>query len=417
MKWTVEKRSVRDLLPADYNPRTLSQKEREDLEASIREFGQVVPIVVNTGKRNNTLIGGHQRVTIYADLGIEEVDVMVPEKPLTLAEEKRLNLRLNKNTGSWDPFKLKDMGFDLLTGVGFESDYLQNLYAEETHEDNFDVQKALKETKVPITKTGDLWKLGDHRLLVGDSTDQAQVARLVDKQVCVDMVYCDPPYNIGLDYTKGIGQKANYGGSYSSKKDSKTDIAYQSFVEATIGNALAYTKKDAHVFYWCDEKYIWIMQNIFQQHNIENKRVCLWIKNSANPTPAIAFNKVYEPCVYGTRGRPYLNNQVRNVTEVLNKELGGGYGVAGRDTGPHYSLGGQARFHRRLRTSDTETSHSERKADEAMHRTWTRSPRPVRRIGKHPDCGATTRQKGIPMRTRPHIRNSDHQTVRKTYWH
>ena len=102
LTWKTEKRKVKELIPADYNPRSLSAKQRQDLLESIEEFGKVIPIVVNIGKRKNVLIGGHQRTTIYADLGIEEVEVRVPSRELTAEEEKRLNLRLNKNTGSWD---------------------------------------------------------------------------------------------------------------------------------------------------------------------------------------------------------------------------------------------------------------------------------------------------------------------------
>lgn len=101
--WTTEKRKVKDLLPADYNPRKMDEQERRDLEESIEEFGQVVPIVVNIGKRKDVLIGGHQRTKIYADLGYKEVDVMVPSRQLNKEEEKRLKRNLlTKNQRNYE---------------------------------------------------------------------------------------------------------------------------------------------------------------------------------------------------------------------------------------------------------------------------------------------------------------------------
>jgi len=321
LSWTTEKRKVADLKPADYNPRKMTEQEERDLEESIEEFGTVVPVVVNIGKRSNVLIGGHQRTRLYERKGIKEVEVMVPSRELTKSEEKKLNLRLNKNTGSWDMEKLKELDLTMLLEVGFGDEDLQELFDDvDVIEDEFNVQRAIRETKVPKVKTGDVWQLGDHRLMVGDSTDPEQVEKLMGG-VLADVVYCDPPYNIGLDYSKGIGTNDKYQGTYSGKKDSKTNANYAAFVGATIANALASTKPNAHVFYWCDERYIWVMQTLYAENKIENKRVCLWIKNNMSPTPQVAFNKAYEPCVYGTRGKPYMNRNLKNLNEVMNQEI------------------------------------------------------------------------------------------------
>src|SRR3990167_3798011 len=94
--WQIEKRKVSSLIPSDYNPRVLTDKARVDLAKSIERFGQVEPLCINT---NGNVIGGHSRIKVYADLGIEECDVMVPSRKLRSEEEKELNVRLNKNTG------------------------------------------------------------------------------------------------------------------------------------------------------------------------------------------------------------------------------------------------------------------------------------------------------------------------------
>lgn len=139
-----------------------------------------------------------------------------------------------------------------------------------------------------------------------------------------DIIYCDPPYNIGLDYSKGLGKKNKYGGDYSSKDDSKKSEDYSKFINDSISVATQFTKPNAHFFYWCDSTNIGLIQRLFEKNKVRNKRVCMWIKNNQNPTPKIAFNKVYEPCVYGTIGTPYLNNQFKNANEVLNQEVGSG---------------------------------------------------------------------------------------------
>ena len=132
------------------------------------------------------------------------------------------------------------------------------------------------------------------------------------------MIYSDPIYNINLDYNKGLGGKQHYGGEVIDKR---TDDEYREFLKRSIVNALAVCKPDVHVFYWNTEQHIWIIQTLYRELGIENKRVCLWIKNGHNPTPKVAFNKCYEPCIYGSKGTPYLSKKEQGLTEVMNKEI------------------------------------------------------------------------------------------------
>ena len=302
----------------------MSENERRDLEDSIKEFGTVVPVILNIGTRNNVLIGGHQRISIYADLGIDEVDAMIPSRELSGREEQALNLRLNKNLGSWNEDLLKEMDMDLLLEVGFGDEDLQALFDDvDVIDDQFDIEKALKETKVAKVKPGEIWQLGEHRLLVGDSTDAESVKKLMGEDLA-DVIYCDSPYNIGLDYSKGVGTKGKYEGSYTSKKDSKKYSVYSTFINASMTIARAIAKPNVHFFYWCDERYIWLIQNLYRENKIDSKRVCLWIKNNSSPTPQVAFNKAYEPCVYGVIGKPHLNRNFTNANELLNQEISTG---------------------------------------------------------------------------------------------
>jgi DNA modification methylase len=319
--WSPATRKFGDLIKNGYNPRKLSENERRDLEKSVKEFGTVVPIVLNIGSRANTIIGGEQRTKVYADLGIETVECMVPSRELTPEEERELNLRLNKNTGSWNEELLKEFDMSVLLDVGFGDEELQNLFDDvDVVDDDFNLEKALKETIKLKVKTGEIWELGKHRLLVGDSTNSELVKKLMNGDLA-DIIYCDPPYNIGLDYSKGVGNKEKYQGSYSGKDDSKKDSDYMDFLDKSMEVAKSVSKKDAHFFYWCDSSYIGMVQALYAKHKVNAKRVCLWLKNNQNPTHRIAFNKVYEPCVYGTLGKPYLNTGMNNINEILNQEV------------------------------------------------------------------------------------------------
>ena len=325
LQWTTEKRKVSDLIPADYNPRQMTDSEKRDLLSSIEEFDQVVPIVINTDGR---LIGGHQRCKVYSDLGIEEIEVRVPSRKLNLEEEKRLNLRLNKNTGHWDFDKLGEFDVETLLDVGFGDEELSIIWDDvDTLNDDYNQKESLKNIKETSIVAGDIYELGNHRLMCGNSTDEEQVKKLVGENK-INMIYCDPPYNIGLDYSKG----SNTGPKHKEKKifqdneplyknDSKSDNEYCEFIQKTLKNALSVANKNVHVYYWCDERFIWLFQSLFKDNSIQNKRVCMWIKNNFSLTPQIAFNKVYEPCVYGVIGRPYLNPNIKNLNEILNKEI------------------------------------------------------------------------------------------------
>lgn len=313
---------VEELRPAEINPRVHDKAAEERLKESIRKHGLVDPLIVNSApKRKNIVVGGHFRLEMAKALGIKKVPVVYVDIP-DAARERELQLRLNRVSGSWDWEMLKSFDIGLLTDVGFDDVDLGNIWDDslETEDDGFDVEKELKEIRKPKSKQGDLYRLGKHFLLCADATDPEAIKKLVGKER-VTMVYNDPPYNVALDYNRGIGSTRGYGGTTDDKK---TDAEYREFLKRVIANSLAAATPDAHVFSWCDQKYIGLLQSLFEEHGLANRRVCMWIKNNQNPTPQVAFNKAYEPCVYATLGKPFLNQRVRNLNEVLNKEVGSG---------------------------------------------------------------------------------------------
>ncbi len=313
---------IESLNPAIYNPRKWDEAALERLTESIRKFGFVDPVIVNGAlKRKNIVIGGHMRLEAAKGLGMKSVPVVYVNLP-NIKQEKELNLRLNRTTGEWDWEKLKNFDVEMLMDVGFGDSELSSIWDGmlETEDDGFDVEKELEAIKKPKTKPGQLYALGNHRLLCGDATNPEDVQKLMGK-VKADMIYLDPPYNITLDYNKGVGGGMRYGGK---TKDNKSDDEYAAFLTGAFQNALSVAKPACHFFCYCDHSYIGLLHTLFTQVGLKPQRTCLWIKNNLNVTLEVAFSKCYEPCVYGIRGKPYLNKSIRNVTEILNKEIGSG---------------------------------------------------------------------------------------------
>lgn len=303
---------------AIYNPRMLTEEQEKNLTESIKRFGMLDPIIVNKHKdRENIVVGGNQRLKIAIKLGYTEIPVVYVD--LVKENEVELNLRLNKNTGQWDYDLLKQFDTGLLLDVGFDDLDLSSIWDNEIEiEDDLDFNEKEELEKITSTniKDGDLFKMGNSYLICGDSLKMETLTSLLQGKK-IDMVYWDPPFNIGLNYNKGIGGNANYGGNVN---DRKSDADYKDFIMTILRNSLSFTKDDTHVFSYCDQKYIGMFQEIYKEAGISNKRVCLWIKNGMNLTPNIAFNKCFEPCIYGTKGKPFLSN-TKNLNEILNKEV------------------------------------------------------------------------------------------------
>jgi len=310
-------RPITSLNPAEYNPRKHTKEQTQQLKKSIELFGFVDPVICNSAKcRENVIIGGHFRFEIAKELGMTDVPVVFVDIP-DIEKEKELNLRLNKNTGEFDFEKLKALDFDVLLDVGFDQKELDDIWNSKLKQGKFDFGEEMKKITKPKTKLGDIIQLGSHRLICGDSTKPETLQKLLGNEKA-SMIFSDPIYNISVDYNGGIGGKQQYGGTVN---DHKSDEEYKEFLKKSMVAALAVTNENAHIFYWSDQTYIWLIQTLYRDLGIINKRVCLWLKNGQNPTPGVAFNKCYEPCTYGVRGKPYVVKGVNKLNEVMNSEM------------------------------------------------------------------------------------------------
>jgi DNA modification methylase len=205
---TIEQVPIDQLQPDPANPRRISEEELDALERSLRQFGFVQPVLAR--REDQTVIGGHQRLVAARRLGFATVPVTYLD--IQVEQARVLNVALNKIGGTFDDALLARLLADLqassdidlsLSGFGEDeiADLLRSLEVREKRErvESFDLDNALEEaTRAPRSKLGDLWALGDHRLLCGDSTDPEAVARLLDGAE-PKLLATDPPYGVSYD--------------------------------------------------------------------------------------------------------------------------------------------------------------------------------------------------------------------------
>ena len=280
------------LRPAEYNPRKKlkpGDKEYEKIKNSIQEFGFADPLVVNA---DMTIIGGHQRLTVAIDLGYTEVPCAVVDVDKT--REKALNIALNKITGQWDDELLANLLKDL-DGVqfntdltGFEKDEIQRLcsklFDKEVQEDNFDVDNELKQ---PVfSKLGDLWLIGKHRVICGDSTGEEVYTRLMDGQKA-NLVLTDPPYNVDVEETAGKIMNDNMG-----------DEEFYNFLLSAYRCMHANLADDGSIYVWHADTEGLNFRKAFKDAGFYLSGCCIWKKNSLvlGRSP---YQWIHEPCLFG----------------------------------------------------------------------------------------------------------------------
>lgn len=271
----IEKKNTAELLPADYNPRKdlkPGDKEYEKLKRSIEQFGYVEPVIWN--KTTGRVVGGLQRLKVLIDMGMTEVDCVVVE--LSEEKEKALNVALNKISGEWDNDKLALLIADLqgtdfdVSLTGFEPAELESLFREDTkkgvHDDEFDVDAELKQPT--FSKAGDLWQLGEHRLVCGDSTKAETYATLMNGKVA-NLVVTDPPYNV------------NYEGSAGKiKNDSMDEERFEQFLFDAYTQMATAMADDASIYIFHSDSHGLAFRKAFEEAGFYLSGCCIWKKQS-----------------------------------------------------------------------------------------------------------------------------------------
>jgi len=289
-----KKLPIDNLIPASYNPRKKlkpGDSEFEKIKNSITEFGYVDPVIIN---KDYTVIGGHQRISVLKTLGYTEIDCVVIDIDKT--KEKALNIALNKISGEWNKELLADLIMDLqsldydLGFTGFEPPEIDQLFndvhSKEIKEDDFDVEKELAEPA--ITKPGDLWLLGRHRLVCGDSTD-AEVYRVLMDGQKANLVVTDPPYNVNYSAQAG-----------SIKNDNMKDEEFYNFLLKAFKNMFESMEKDASIYVFHADTEGYNFRKVFKDAGFYLSGVCIWAKQSLvlGRSP---YQWKHEPILFGWR--------------------------------------------------------------------------------------------------------------------
>lgn len=271
----IEKKNVAELLPAEYNPRKNLKPgdvEYEKLKRSITEFGYVEPVIWN--QTTGRVVGGHQRLKVLQDMGMAEIDCVIIE--VSEEKEKALNIALNKISGDWDTDMLALLITDLqgsdfdVSLTGFEPAEIDALFKDDmkdaVKDDDFDVEAELK--KSTITKFGDIWTLGNHRLICGDST-KAETLELLMCKKKANLVVTDPPYNV------------NYEGSAGKiKNDNMENTAFYEFLLAAFQNAEKVMTEDASIYVFHADTEGLNFRKAFADAGFYLSGTCIWKKQS-----------------------------------------------------------------------------------------------------------------------------------------
>jgi DNA modification methylase len=253
---------VTELKPSVYNPRHWDEQAVKDLTESIKRFGLVDPLLVNGARgRKNIIIGGHFRYKIACDLGYKEVPVVylnIPDE----TKEKELNLRLNKNLGDWDYSMLSEFDETLLADIGFDSEELDEIFDDSVDEPEiFNLEKQLQKLDIKKieAKKGDVYQLGDSRLMVGDSTVEADVLKLMNGEKA-NMCMTDPPYILDYLHAKRGGKPVTGFGAKKNRRYLETDELPDNFTELWMGNIAKIANEDFSIMVyenWKNLRTIW----------------------------------------------------------------------------------------------------------------------------------------------------------------
>ena len=281
--------SIAKLVPYQNNARTHSPAQIQKLRSSLREFGFVNPVIID---RDYNVIAGHGRIAAAREEGITEVPCVFADH-LTDAQKKAYIIADNRMAmdAGWDEELLRvelealtEMGFDLGM-TGFDEKELASLFpADEAKEDDFDVEAELQ--KPTFTKPGDVWTLGRHRLVCGDSTKEETYTALMDG-VKANLVITDPPYNV------------NYEGSAGKiKNDNMADDKFYEFLLAAFKNMESVMAPDASIYVFHADTEGLNFRRAFADAGFYLSGCCIWKKQSLvlGRSP---YQWMHEPVLFG----------------------------------------------------------------------------------------------------------------------
>lgn len=330
----IEKRNIKDLKPAKYNPRkalTPDDAEYLKIKRSIKTFGYVDPIIIN---KDGTIIGGHQRYSVLSELGYTELDVVVLD--LNKEDEKALNIALNKISGEWDELKLKDLLVELDLGdydisvTGFDNHDLEDLieltdFEPEASDDGFDTEAAYGHSvsEGTLVKQGEVWQLGRHRLMCGDATDINDVKKLIGGEM-MDLIITDPPYNVNYEEKAASlnAWRTNNNGSMAIENDVMGDGAFYEFLLRAFKNMEIFMREGAAIYVFHADIEGFTFRHAFNDAGLKMSQVLIWEKNNF-VLGRQDYQWRHEPVLYGWKegAKHYFVNDRTQDTVILEDDV------------------------------------------------------------------------------------------------
>lgn len=310
LEWHNEKRKIKDLVPYEFNPRKLSYEKKQLLINSIEKYNLAEVPAINT---DNVIVAGHQRIKVLMEIGRgeEEIDVRVPNRLLTEIEFKEYNITSNIPVGFWDvdvledhfqDVNLEDLG--LVMGEVFIPEEEPEVL--EAEEDDFDVPFGGSDTDIVL---GDLFEIGQHRLLCGDSTQTDTFAKLFEDKLA-DLVVTDPPYNVAYEGKTKDALKI--------ENDNMSNDSFYQFLYDFYTALGSYTKKGGGWYVWHADSEGANFRRAMSSAGILVKQCLIWVKNSL-VMGRQDYHWKHEPCLYGWKeGGAHNWYSDRKQTTVLN---------------------------------------------------------------------------------------------------
>ncbi len=337
----VEYIDTKKLKPTEYNPRVWDEQSTADLKESISRFGLVDPLIVNNAPgRENVVIGGHFRLKVAGELGIIKVPVVYISIS-DLEREKELVIRLNKNIGAWDWDLLKEFDENLLADIGFTSEELDDLFdIGELVPEEFDLKKELEKLDIKdvSVQKGDIYQLGDSRLMCGDSTIESDFTKLMNGEKA-DMCLTDPPYILDYLHAKRHGKPTEGFGAKRNRRYLETDVLPDNFTELWMNNVASNAKPDFSIICYENWKNLRTIWNEMEKHwKVKNMIVWHLPNRHQGFSAKYKFFSKHDIAMVGASGNvPYNHNEeLDGLQEEYETAL---YAISGKPQWEGYDKG------------------------------------------------------------------------------
>lgn len=309
----IELINIDEIIPYENNAKLHPEEQIEQIKKSILEFGNNDPIAID---KNNVIIEGHGRLLALKELGYKKVEV-IKLGHLTEEQRKAYTLIHNKLTMNTD-FDIEILESELAAiNIIDMSDFDFDLSIESeeiTIEDDYDVEEKLEQIEEPKSKPGDIYQLGEHRLMCGDSTSLEDVKKLMNEEKA-DLLLTDPPYNVNISNSDGM----------TIENDNMSDDNFKQFLNAAFENASASLKKGGAFYIWHGDSETVNFRNACEDNELSVRQCLIWVKNGFN-FGRQDYKWKHEPCLYGWKDGAghYFIDEYNNPTVIednLNIDL------------------------------------------------------------------------------------------------